>query len=68
MIGESARLVAIVRDVEDRHRQLVPHALEVGQDATPQLEVDGRQRLVEEQHVGRRHQRPGQRDALPLPS
>ena len=66
VVGEQPHFGDVVRDVDDRDGELVADALEVRQDAAAALDVDGGQRLVEQQQLGRRHQRARERDALAL--
>ena len=66
MVGKASDLAAIVRDVEDRHAQIITHALEVRQDSLAQFEINGCQRLVQEQQFRRRHQGTRERHSLTL--
>ncbi len=52
-IREPARFVSIVGHIENRYCQLVAHALEIRQDPAAELEVNGRQRLIEQENVWR---------------
>jgi hypothetical protein len=55
-----------VRDVHETRAHLGLDALELDLHLTPQLQVQGTQRLIEEQHARMVDERPGNRDALLL--
>ena len=55
-------------DVDERDAELVLDALQKELHLLAELEVERAERLVEQQHARPAHERPGQRDALLLPS
>lgn len=67
-VGEAPDLVAIVSHIENRDAKFVAHSFEVRQDAASKLEIDRRQRLVEQQDFGGRHERARQCHALAFPA
>ena len=60
------RLLLVVRDEKERDAGLALDALQLDLHAAPQLDVECRQRLVEQQQAGLRRQGAGQGDALLL--
>src|SRR5206468_2244660 len=65
VVRERERLEWLVRDVDHWHAE-VADAAEEEEDALAERLIDRGQRLVEEQQARRRHERAGERDALPL--
>ena len=59
-------LLLVVGHVHERDADLGLDALELDLELAAKLEVERTERLVEQQHVGPVHERPGQRDALLL--
>ena len=55
-------------DEDERDADLALDRLELDLHLLAQLEVEGAERLVEQQHLGPVDQRAGQRDALALPA
>jgi hypothetical protein len=55
-----------VGDVDEGDADLLLDALQLDLHLLAELQVEGAERLVEEQDAGPVHQRSGQRDALPL--
>ena len=53
-------------DVDEGGADAPLDGLELVLHLAPELQVEGAERLVEQQHGGLDHERPGQRDALPL--
>ena len=66
-IAERDRLDLVVGDVDRRHSHPAVQPLQLGPHLDPQLRVEVRQRLVQEEHLRLAHQRASHRDALPLP-
>ena len=68
LVGQPDCLLLVVGDEQRRHLQLLLQAADelAHLDAQPRVEL--RERLVEQQHLGLGHQRPGQRDPLLLPT
>ena len=60
------RLLLIVRDVDERDPHVVLDALQLELHLLAELEVERAERLVEQQHLRRVHERPRERDALLL--
>ena len=67
-VGQRQRLALVVGDVDERRAGLAVHAAQLDLHLQPDLEVERRERLVEQQHLGPVHERPRQRDALQLPA
>ena len=67
-VGDRQRLLEVVGDVHARDVQPALELLQLHAHLPAELGVEIRQRLVEEQHRGREHERPGQGDALLLPA
>ena len=65
-VGQLVDFGAVVADVDHRHTELVAHPQQIGQDPPAPFDIDRGQRFVEQQQVGRGHQRAGERDALPF--
>ena len=65
-VAHRQRLLLVVGHVHERDPDLLLQRLELQLHLLAQLEVEGAQRLVEEQHGGVVDQRPGERDALLL--
>ena len=57
-----------MRDVDDRRPELAVQLDELGTHAGPQLRVEVREGLVEQEGCRLPHQRAAERDALPLPA
>ena len=68
VVGERHRLLLVVRHMHERRADTVLQRLELVLHGPPQLEVEGAQRLVEQQYRGIDRQRPGERHALALPA
>ena len=66
-VRESQRLFLIVRHEDECDAELTLDLLELDLHLLAQLEVEGAERLVEQQHLGLHDGRPGERDALTLP-
>ncbi len=60
------RFLLVVRHVDERDADLALNPLELELHRVPQLEVEGAERLVEQQRARVVDQRAGQRDALLL--
>jgi len=67
-IGHRQRLLLIVRDHHRGQPKLLLQLADLDPHLLPQLGVEIRERLVEQQDVGLYHERPGERDALLLPT
>ena len=67
-VAHRERLLLIVGHVHEGDADVDLDALELDLEALAELEVEGAERLVEEQHVGLVDQRPRERDALLLPA
>ena len=65
-VGHGQRLLLVVRDHHGGEAELALQLADLDPHLLPQLGVEVRQRLVEQQHVGPEHQRAGQRHALLL--
>ena len=65
-VAHAERLLLIVGDVNEGDADLALQRLELGLHLLAQLEVQGAERLVEQQHLGLVDQRPGERDPLAL--
>nr|BFE78625.1 hypothetical protein GCM10020093_012260 [Planobispora longispora] len=65
---EGQRLGRIGGGVQDHARRAREHVLQVGAQLFPELVVEVRQRLVQQQHVDGAGQRPGDGGALLLPA
>jgi len=65
-IRHGERLFLVVRHEDEGDAGLELQPLELDLHLLAQLEVEGGERLVEQQHLGARRQRPGQRHALLL--
>ncbi len=66
VVGHRERFLLVVRHVQHRQRQRLLQLADLLADPPPQLGVEVRQRLVEQQHRGLQHQRPRDGDALLL--
>ena len=64
-VGERHRLALVVGDVDGRHAELASGGAELPAHLLAELLVDGRQRLVEEQHARLADDRARQRSLLP---
>ncbi len=67
-VGDRVRLLLIVGDVDRGDAELALQHFQLGAHLDPQLGVEVGERLVEQQHLGLDHDRPGERDALLLPT
>ena len=65
-VGEQRRLVEVVGDQDDRHRQLPAQVRKFAIELLPGRLVDCRKRFVEQEHVGIAGERAGDRDPLLL--
>ena len=65
-VGHRQRLVLVVRDVDERRLRAGLDRLELALHLAAELEVQGAERLVEEQRRGTVDERAGERDALLL--
>ena len=65
-VREGERLALVVRDVDERRARLAVHAPQLDLHLQADLEVERRQRLVQQQHLRPVDERPRQRDALHL--
>ena len=65
-VAHRERLLLVVGHVHERDPDLGLDALELDLELAAELEVERAERLVEEQHVGPVHERPGERDPLLL--
>ena len=65
-VGHGHRLDLIVRHVHGGRLQPLVQRLDLGAHRDPQLGVEVRQRLVEQEHLRVAHDRATHRDALPL--
>ena len=65
-VGHGERLFLVVGDVDEGGAELLVERLELELHLLAQLEVDGAERLVQQQDRGLEHQRAGQRHPLPL--
>ena len=66
LVGEAFDLGDRVGDVDDRQRQPIAQPLEERQDLVLGRAVERRQRLVHQEQLGLRQQRPADRDPLAL--
>ncbi len=67
-VGHGHGLLLVVGDVHERDADLGLDPLELDLHLAPELEVEGPERLVEQQHAGLVDQGAAQRDALLLPA
>ncbi len=65
-VGHGHGLLLVVGDVDERQPDVDLDPLELDLHRPAELEVEGAERLVEEQHLGLVDQRPGERDPLLL--
>ena len=65
-VGHGERLLLVVRDQHEGDAGLALQPLQLALHLLAQLEIERRQRLVEQQHARLRRQRARQRDALLL--
>ena len=65
-VAHRERLFLVVGHVHEGDADLGLDALELDLELTPELEVEGAERFVEEQHVGPVHERTRERDTLLL--
>ena len=65
-IAHRERLFLVVRDVDERHAELLLDLLELDLELLAQLQVEGAERLVEQERPRRVDDRPRERDALAL--
>src|SRR5205809_158742 len=65
-IGHRQRLLLIVRDVDERHAELLLDLLELDLQLLPELQVEGAERLVQEERPRLVDDRPRQSDSLAL--
>ena len=65
-VAHRQRLFLVVGHVDERDPDLGLDALELDLELRAELEVEGAERLVEEQHVRPVHERAGERDPLLL--
>ena len=65
-VGHRQRLLLVVGDVDEGDPDLLLDPLELDLQALAQLQVEGAERLVEEQHLRQVDDRAGERDALLL--
>ena len=65
-VGHGQRFLLVVGDVEERDADPLLQRLQLDLERPPQLGVQRAERLVEQQHRGVEHQRPGQRHPLLL--
>ena len=63
-VGHRQRLLLVVGDVDEGDPDLALDPLQLELQALAQLQVEGAERLVEQQHLRQVDQRPGQRDPL----
>ncbi|MNY57406.1 hypothetical protein D3C86_1936090 [compost metagenome] len=66
MVGQPRNLILGVADVQHRDVEFVVQALQVGQDFTFALGIQGRQRFVHQQQFRAGEQGAGDADALSL--
>ena len=68
LLGESGGVREVVRD-EDRRQANIPQMLsELTAHSASRVDVEGRQRLVEQEHLGVSGQSPRERDSLLFPA
>ncbi len=65
-VGERQRLRDVVRDENDRNLERRPQGSQLPLQVLTRHAIDGRERLVEQEHAGPARQRAGERDALAL--
>ena len=65
-VGQRERLLLVVGHVHERDPDLELDPLELHLELAPELEVQGAERLVEQQHLRPVDERPGEGDALLL--
>ena len=65
-IAHRERLFLIVGDVDERHAKLLLELLELDLELLTQLQIEGAERLVEQERPRRVHDRPRERDTLAL--
>ena len=63
-VGHRERLLLVVRHVDERDADLALDPLQLHLQALAELQVEGAERLVEQQDLGQVDQRAGQRDPL----
>ena len=67
-IGERERLLLVVRDVDRRDAELALDRPDLIAQGDADLGIEGRQRLVEQEHLWLDRERARERDALLLPA
>ena len=65
-IAESERLIMIVRDMDRRSARCVEHPGQFADKSIAKMTVERSERFVEQQHPGRRSERPSERNTLRL--
>ena len=68
LVRELERLFLVVGDEQAGHAELAVELVEPATEVLAHLGVQRAERLVEQQHLRPRRERPGERDALPLPA
>ena len=66
MVGDRHRLLLVVGDVQRGDARILLQAPDLGAQLDAELGVEVAQRLVEQEHLRRADQRPGDRDPLLL--
>ena len=67
-VGHRERLLLVVRDVEEGDADLALDGLQLDLELAAKLRVERAERLVEQEHGRRQHERTRERDALLLPA
>ena len=67
-VGHRQRLLLVVGDVDEGDPDVALDPLQLQLQALAQLQVEGAERLVEQQHLRQVDERAGERDALLLPA
>jgi hypothetical protein len=68
LVSKDDRLINVMGDEEQRRFKIRPQTEQMILEIHAGEGVERGKRFVEKQHIGSRHQRPGQRDALGLPA
>src|SRR5438067_396853 len=68
MVGEHERLGLVVRDVDEGRAEVRLQLLQLDLHVLAQLEIEGAERLIEQEQRRLEHETAGDRDALPLPA
>lgn len=68
LLTEHGHILWIMAYQQQRHAGLLEHGLQLDAQVRTQIVVQCSEGFIQQQRTGTRHQRPGKRDALPLPA